>query len=99
MARQLGYTEEELAALTDTEASALFDPQVKVALAYAEKMTRDAHTVTDAFFEELRRHYTDSQILELTAVIGLTNYWNRFTTALRIDLSGTDEPYDPPAGR
>ena len=97
MARQLGYTEEELEALSNSQASALFDPAVKVALLYAEKMTRDAHTVTDALFDELRRHYTDTQILELTSVIGLTNYWNRFTTALRIDLSGTNEPYDPPA--
>jgi len=29
--------------------------------------------------------------------VGLANYWNRFTAALRIDLSGTDEPYDSPA--
>jgi len=96
LARQLGYTEEELEALGDSQSSELFDPAVKAALLYAEKTTRDAHTVTDAFFAELRRHYTDTQILELTCVIGLTNYWNRFTTALRVDLSGTDEPYDAP---
>ena len=96
MARQLGYTEEELEALPASQQTDLFDPAVKAALLYAEKMTRDAHTVTDEFFAELRRHYTDTQILELTCVIGLTNYWNRFTTALRVDLSGTDEPYDEP---
>ena len=97
MARQLGYTEEEIDALARSQETTLFEPAVKAALLYAEKMTRDAHTVTDAMFADLRRHYTDTQILELTCVIGLTNYWNRFTTALRIDLSGTDEPYDPPA--
>lgn len=57
-------------------------------------MTRDAHRVSDEFFAGLRHHYNDRQILELTSVVGLANYWNRFTTALRIDLSGTDEPYD-----
>jgi len=75
-----------------------FEPAVRIALEYAELVTRDAHRVTDEFFERLEIHYTDSQILELTSVIGLTNYWNRFTSALRIDLSGTDEPYDPPRG-
>ena len=60
-------------------------------------MTPDAHDVTDAFFSELKQGYTDGGILELTCVIGLANYWNRFTAALRIDLSGTDAPYDGPA--
>jgi len=61
-------------------------------------MTRDAHRVDDRLFAEMKKHYCDSEIMEITAVVGLTNYWNRFTTALRIDLSGTNEPYDPPAG-
>jgi alkylhydroperoxidase family enzyme len=94
LAGQLGYTEAEIAALESEAGRASFEPAVGVALRYAELMTRDAHRVTDAFFAELRTHYSDSQILELTSVIGLTNYWNRFTTALRIDLSGSDEPYD-----
>ena len=70
---------------------------MEAALRYADLMTPDAHDVTDAFFAGLKRHYTDDQILELSCVIGLANYWNRFTAALRIDLSGTDEPYDGPA--
>lgn len=98
MARQLGYTEDDLAALDDAQKRVAFEPAVRIALEYAELVTRDAHRVTDEFFERLEIHYTDSQILELTSVIGLTNYWNRFTSALRIDLSGTDEPYDPPRG-
>ena len=94
LAGQLGYTEAEIAALETDASRAIFEPAVQVALRYAELMTRDAHRVSDAFFAELKGHYNDSQILELTAVVALTNYWNRFTTALRIDLSGTDEPYD-----
>jgi alkylhydroperoxidase family enzyme len=99
LARQLGYTEEEIGALEDQGRRTAFAPEVRLALEYAELMTRDAHRVTDEFFGRLKSHYTDSQILELTSVVGLTNYWNRFTTALRIDLSGTDEPYDNPAGQ
>lgn len=98
MARQLGYSEEEIAALDHPGDSPLFSEAVRVSLRYAERMTRDAHTVDAALFEEMKRHYSASQILELTSVVGLTNYWNRFTTALRIDLSGTDEPYDGPSG-
>ena len=74
-----------------------FDPALRAALVYAEKTTRDAHRVTEEVFGEMKRYYSDTEILEITCVVGLANYWNRFTTALRIDLSGTDEPYDPPS--
>ena len=75
----------------------LFDPPMKAALVYAGRMSRDAHRVTEQVFAEMRKHYSDPEILEITCVVGLAGYWNRFTTALRIDLSGTDEPYDPPS--
>ena len=109
MARQLGYTQQEIDALDREEEggedgagenenapAAPFDPATRLALHYAERMTDDAHTITDDMFARMRSHYTDTQILEITCVVALTNYWNRFTTALRVDLSGTDEPYDPP---
>ncbi|MCI0568751.1 MAG: hypothetical protein L0Z52_11310 [Acidobacteria bacterium] len=96
MARQIGYTEDEIAALQKVAESEVFDPALKTALLYAEAATRDAHRVDDKLFDEMKRHYSDSEIMEITSVIGLTNYWNRFTTALRIDLSGSNEPYDPP---
>ena len=97
MARQLGYSDSEILALEREETWASFDPAMKTALLYAERMTRDAHGVTAEVFAEMEKHYSPSEILEITCVVGLANYWNRFTTALRIDLSGTDEPYDPPS--
>jgi alkylhydroperoxidase family enzyme len=97
LARQLGYAEPEIEALEPGRDRSDFEPAVRLALEYAERMTRDAHRVTSEFFAEMKKHYSDSEILEITCVAGLANYWNRFTTALRIDLSGTDEPYDPPA--
>ena len=59
-------------------------------------MTRDAHGVDEKLFAEMKRHYSDSEIVEISCVVGLANYWNRFTTALRVDLSGSNEPYDSP---
>jgi alkylhydroperoxidase family enzyme len=97
LARQLGYAEEEVQALGREQEYGRFDPAMKAALVYAERMNRDAHHVTEPVFAEMKKHYSDLEILEITCVVGLANYWNRFTTALRIDLSGTDEPYDPPS--
>jgi len=98
LARRLGYSDEEIAALGSGREGDLFEPRVALALEYAGKMTRDAHTVTDAVFARMKELFTDKEILEITCVVGLANYWNRFTSALRIDLSGSDEPYDPPGG-
>ena len=57
-------------------------------------MTFNGQLVTDEDFAELRKYYSEPEIIELTSLIGMVNYFNRFTTTLRIDLSGTDAPYE-----
>lgn len=94
MAKQIGYSEEDLKALRDFETSDRFAPAVKAALRLAEKMSTDAHRVSDADVAELKRYYSEPEIVEIGCVIGLANYFNRFTTAFRVDISGTDERYD-----
>lgn len=94
MARRIGYTQEDIEALASPQESDRFTRDVQAALLLGERMTGDAHDVTQEVFDELQKHFTDKQILELTCVVGLANYFNRLTTALRIDLSGTDAPYD-----
>ncbi len=80
-------------ALREYETSAHFTPAARAALKLAEKMTRDMNSVSDEDFEELRKHYSESDIIELASTIGMFNYFNRFTAALRIDLSGSNAPY------
>ena len=48
-------------------------------------MTRDAHSVDDAFWAELRREFDEGEIIELAAAIGLFNYFNRFNDALKME--------------
>jgi len=50
-------------------------------------MTRDAHSVDDELWAELRRYYDEGQIVELAAAIGLFNYFNRFNDALRMEIT------------
>lgn len=95
MARQIGYTEQEIEALDRAATAEEFDPALRAMLEYARAMTFDAHRVTREMFAGMKEHFSDSEIVEITCVVGLANYWNRFTSALRVDLSGTDEPYDP----
>ena len=39
-----------------------------------------------AALEELKKYYSTTQIVELTHSVGFSNYWNRFTDILEIDI-------------
>ncbi len=65
----------------------LFTPAERAALSFAERMTTDAHGVDEEVWAELRAHFDEGQIVELAAVIGLFNYFNRFNDALRVPVT------------
>ena len=94
MAKQLGYTDDDLRALKNFSSAENFAPTVKAAIKLAENMTVNGRLVSDEDFVELRQYYSEAEIVELTSLIGMVNYFNRFTTTLRIDISGTDAPYE-----
>ena len=71
-------------ALLDFE-SGPFDEKEKAALAYAKQLTIDAHGVDDALFERLRQHYDEGEIVEISAMAGLFNYFNRVNDALQME--------------
>jgi len=84
-----GLTLEECEALADWHASKLFSARERAVLAYADTMTRDI-TVPDAVFAEVKRHFDDRGIVELTVLIGTYNMNARVLQALELDL-------EPPA--
>lgn len=81
MARQHGASEEVLERLDDLERCPL-DPASKEALRFAERMTREASSLSKESIETLRGHYDDEQIIEIACVVGLFNYLNRFAEAM-----------------
>jgi len=40
--------------------------------------------IRDAALEDLRKHFNEEQIVELTLVVAIANFTNRFNDALRI---------------
>ena len=85
MARRLGWTDEQIQNLADFEKSAAFTDQEKVALRLAERVTRDARTVDDQLWTEVRNHFDEGEVVELLCSIGLFNYFNRFNDALAME--------------
>jgi alkylhydroperoxidase family enzyme len=62
--------------------SPLFDEKEKATLLYAERVTRGASGIREGTLEELKKHYTEDQIVELTLTICIANFTNRFNDAL-----------------
>jgi len=94
LAKQLGYSDGDLEAIKAEETRAQFEPKMRLALRFAEQMALDAHRVVEADIQELRKYYSEPELVELACVIGLTIYFNRFNTVFRIDLTATDAPYE-----
>jgi alkylhydroperoxidase family enzyme len=86
-----GLTIEQCHALANWRDSALFDAAQQAALAYTDTMTREVQ-VPDAVFGELKRHFTEKQIVELTVLIGTYNMHTRVLQALEIDAEAPASP-------
>jgi 4-carboxymuconolactone decarboxylase len=79
-----GLSDAECDALADWRNAKTFSARERAALAYADAMTRDI-AVPDDVFEDLRSHFNERQIVELSVLIGLYNMHTRVFTALGID--------------
>jgi hypothetical protein len=51
-------------------------------------MTRASVDVPDEVFEQLKRHFNTTQIVDLTAIIALENMRARFNRALQVEADG-----------
>ena len=83
MARRLGATDDQFAALARGDFDG-FAPGWRAALRYAEEITPSGGQASAPTFEQLAGHWSAVQIVEITAVICIFNYFNRFAIALEI---------------
>ena len=79
---------EKLGEVLDWRESKLFSPMERVALEYAERITTTGQKVDDALFAELKKHFTEAQIVELTAAIAMENFRSKFNPPLGIEAQG-----------
>ena len=79
-----GLSREQIDVLPGWQVSKSFDERERAVLAYTECMTRDVR-VPQQIFAEVRRHFDDRELVELTATIGGYNLVSRFLEAMQID--------------
>jgi len=73
-----------------------FSEREKLGLEYAEQVTRASAEVGEGLFDRLRRHFTEPEIVELTATIAMENFRSKFNTAFKIEAHGfCSIPVDP----
>jgi alkylhydroperoxidase family enzyme len=75
-------TDDEVAALDGDWSGAT--PAERAAYAFARKLTVAPHEVSPADVEDLKKHYTPTQVLEIVVAVAGYNSTNRWTDALNI---------------
>jgi len=99
--RNSGFSDDELLALPHYRRSNLFSDREKLALDYAAAVMRTPVEVTDALFDRMKQHFSDKQLVEITALLTLVNV-DRFNAAFGIPSAGFSDgmvcvPPDRPA--
>jgi AhpD family alkylhydroperoxidase len=88
--RNSGVSDDELLAFPRYRQSDLFTAREKTALDYAVAVMRTPVEVTDELFARMKEHFTDEQIVEITALLTLVNL-DRFNAAFGIGAAGFSE--------
>ncbi len=91
-ASRAGAPAEKIAASFEYQRSPLFSAGERAALRLANDASLVPNAASDAHFDELRRHYSEEQIVEIMAVIALFGWLNRWNDSLATTLE--EEPVE-----
>ena len=84
-ARKEGETEMRLYMLDAWRESSLYTPRERAALAWTEALTLVAETgAPDADYDLARKEFNDTELVNLTFLIGTINAWNRLAIGFRL---------------
>ena len=86
---QAGLAQAQIDALNDYDSSTAFSSRERLALSYAERMTRSDQDVDDVSFQALETEFeTPAALTELTAMIAFENFRSKFNHALLVESNG-----------
>jgi len=88
-AARVGISAEKENALWEFETSTLFSAAERAALRVAQGAAQVPNAVTDADFAELKKHYSEAQIVDIVAVIALFGFLNRFNDTMATELEAS----------
>jgi alkylhydroperoxidase family enzyme len=83
-----GASQDKVAEVARAATSDLFSELERAALEYAEAMTVTGRKVSDELFARVRAHFSEAQVVELTAAVALENFRSKFNVALGVKAQG-----------
>jgi alkylhydroperoxidase family enzyme len=99
---QYGITTDEILALQgriEMEAVKTFSPREKIAMEYAQLISRSPLSFPQSFIERLKANFTEREIVILASTAAQVNYWARLLQALGVPPAGFSSHCDlQPAG-
>lgn len=89
--KSIGESDQRLYELNAWEESPFYTDRERGALAWTEAVTKVAESrVPDSLYEEVRKHFNEKEIADLTLAIATINGWNRLAISART-VPGTYE--------
>lgn len=85
-----GVDDAKIAAMWEFETSDLFSDAERAALSFTQAAVQVPNAATDDDFAELRKHFTEFQIVEIMSVIAMFGYLNRWNDTMATALE--EEP-------
>ena len=86
LGRSLGLTEDQLRYLTaDNLPDSVYGEPEAAIVRYAQKSTR-LQPIDDEFYDQLKRHFSKEQLIDICLTVGLSNMINRFHATFRTDV-------------
>ncbi len=83
-----GVPADKIRAVPGWRDSELFTDLERLVLSYAEAMTATPPSVTDEMVEQLGKHFSEAELVELTAIIAVENLRSRMNSALGLTAQG-----------
>ena len=88
-ARVAGETEQRLYAVSVWHETPFFTPRERAALRWTDTLTAIAREeVSDELFQEVRSHFSEKELVDLTMVVVTINGWNRLSVSFRTPVGG-----------
>jgi alkylhydroperoxidase family enzyme len=88
--KRVGLTAEDWTALKAGDYSR-YSEKERTALTYVAKLTRASREITEADFDELKKHFSEPEIVDIHMLAGLATLTNRVTDPLGLELEFPEE--------
>jgi alkylhydroperoxidase family enzyme len=92
LGQALGLKTEEFDALQadDYRDSALFSDKEKAVIAWAEAMTLNTAKRDNKVWDDLKKHFNDAEMVEISLITGMFNMINRLNDSFRTELESEE---------